>query len=229
MQIYFIAALAGLSSILSPCVFPLLPILIASGTQAAGWRSTFGLPLGMGLSFTLIGLILQLFSMYLFDIPKSYVDTLSAILLILFGLIMLFNALQQQWIRLTHGFSQFFHKKTQNIDASLFKGQFLIGSLLGVAWAPCIGPQIASVAALAAQQGQLHNALVMLVFTISITLPVIVMLFLSKKTLLRHKPQLRLVGAWTKIILGVLLCVWGFMLLFNWDKRLAAMLINTFY
>jgi cytochrome c-type biogenesis protein len=225
MQAYFIAALAGISSILSPCVLPLLPILIASGTQAAGLRSTFGLPLGMGTSFALIGLLLQISSGYLFGISKNHLDTISAILLIIFGLLMLMNILQQKWVLLTHGFSNFFYQKTQTIDASLFKGQFLIGALLGVAWMPCIGPQIASVLTLALQQNPLKSALLMLIFTISITLPVILMLFLSKKTVLRNKNNLRLIGYYAKIILGILMCAWGIMILFHWDKRLASFLL----
>jgi cytochrome c biogenesis protein CcdA len=227
MLTYLFALLAGVLSILSPCILPLLPILISSGSQAGGWRSVIGLPIGMGLSFTCIGIALA-YAGHFFGLDSSKLNIISSILLILFGLVLLINTLQQKWILLTQKLSSIFSDKANNISSSSFFGQFFIGLLLGIAWTPCIGPTIGAAITLASKGQQLwHSAIIMLLFAFGATMPVVFMTFLSKKTFLKYKSSLQSSGRYGKTILGILLVVWGVGLFFDLDKHLSAWLLQV--
>jgi cytochrome c biogenesis protein CcdA len=227
MLTYIFALLAGVLSILSPCILPLLPILISSGTQAGGWRSVIGLPIGMGLSFTIVGIALASVGHFL-GLDGTKLNIISSVLLIVFGLVLLINQLQQGWIILTQKLSNIFSNKASNISSSSFISQFCIGLLLGIAWTPCIGPTIGAAITLASKGEQLwHSAIIMLLFALGATLPVVCMTFLSKKTLLSYKSSLQFGGRYGKIFLGVLLVVWGIGLLFNLDKHISAWLLQV--
>ena len=230
MLTYIFAFSAGVLSILSPCILPLLPILIGSGIQAGGFRSVIGLPLGMGLSFTIIGISLAFIGNFL-GLSSSNLNYISSILLILFGLILLINSWQRGWIILTQKISTLFSEKANNISlisSSSFIGQFVIGTLLGIAWTPCIGPTIGAAITLASKgQNLSHSFIVMMLFAVGATLPVVLMTFLSKKTVLRYKSSLQSSGKYGKTILGVLLIIWGTGLLFGLDKLLSIKLIQV--
>ena len=227
MLTYLFALLAGFLSILSPCILPLLPILISSGVQAGGWHSVIGLPLGMGLSFTIVGIALASAGHFL-GLDGSSLNIISSVLLIIFGLVLLVNKFQQGWIILTQKISAVFSNKANNITSSSFIGQFSIGILLGIAWTPCIGPTIGAAITLASKGEQLwHSAVIMLLFALGATLPVVCMTLLSKKTLLRYKSSLQFSGKYGKIFLGILLVVWGIGMLFSLDKYISAWLLQV--
>ncbi len=223
---YILAFLAGVLSILSPCILPLLPILISSGIQAGGLRSVLGLPLGMGVSFTIVGIALASAGHFL-GLNSSNLNYISAGLLILFGLILLINSFQQKWIILTQKFSSTFSEKANNISSTSFISQFSIGLLLGIAWTPCIGPTIGAAITLASKGQQLwHVAVIMILFAIGATFPVVLMTFLSKKTILRYKSSMQYGSKYGKVILGILLIIWGIGLLFGLDKQLSIWIIQ---
>jgi len=222
---YILAFTAGIISILSPCILPLLPILIGSGVQSSGIKGVLGLPLGMALSFSSIGIALA-YTGHFMGIDSSSLSVLSSIFLIIFGLIICIDKIQKSWINFSQNLSNKFSNLANKVSTNNFLGQFFIGLLLGIAWTPCIGPIIGAAITLASKgQHLLHVALTMILFAVGATLPIILMTFLSKKSLYKFKPRLQFGGRYAKIIFGLLLILWGIILLFNIDKQISAWLL----
>lgn len=146
---YALAALAGMATILSPCILPVLPILLATG--AGRDRCT---PLwiigGFVATFGAGGVLLGVLAASSGELQGA-IRTGSLVVLMLAGLACFWPApferavawMQRQWHRLP----------TRSVtlpDSSAPVGALLIGASLGLAWTPCAGPVLASVLALAA-------------------------------------------------------------------------------
>jgi cytochrome c-type biogenesis protein len=90
-----LAFLAGTLSVLSPCVLPLLPIVL--GTAASEHRlGPVALAAGLALSFTAIGLFVATMG-FAMGLDTDVFRTVSAILLIAVGVLLLVPRLQEQF------------------------------------------------------------------------------------------------------------------------------------
>ena len=78
-----LALLAGVLSILSPCVLPLVPVILA-GAVAEHRVAPLGLAAGVALSFTAIGLFVAMIG-FSIGLDMSMFRTAAAVLLILVG------------------------------------------------------------------------------------------------------------------------------------------------
>jgi cytochrome c biogenesis protein CcdA/thiol-disulfide isomerase/thioredoxin len=139
------AFLAGIVTILSPCILPILPIVL-SGSVGRGKRKPLGIILGFIFSFTILTLFLTKL-VQLTDIPAYTLRIIAAFILLLFGISLFTPAFQTLVEKLFTKLSAFTPKANPNAG---FMGGFVIGLTIGVVWAPCVGPIMASVIALAA-------------------------------------------------------------------------------
>lgn len=140
-----IAFISGVLTVFSPCVLPILPIILASGIDGKIWRIR-GIIVGLIVSFTIASLLLATF-VRAFGIPADTIRTFAVILLVIFGLSMVFPII---WERVQIFIEQ--HWKIQPVQnqSNGFGGGFITGVSLGIVWTPCIGPVLATVATLAA-------------------------------------------------------------------------------
>ncbi|MEC9341594.1 MAG: cytochrome c biogenesis protein CcdA, partial [Pseudomonadota bacterium] len=131
-----LAALAGALSILSPCVWPLVPVVMASAA-ASGRSGPWFLALGLAGSFAVAGTILTLLLLNLGLNPDAY-RVVAAVLLLLVGATLLSKSLGDwlgvQHSRLTGGMAG------SGGGANSAAGQLGVGALLGLVWLPCVGP-----------------------------------------------------------------------------------------
>jgi len=140
------AFVAGLLSILSPCILPVLPIIIAGESKEHFYRPVF-LVFGLTLSFAVMGVLSTLLGAP-FQKNAYILEILSGILFIIFGFLFILGK---------NPFSRFtLLSSLQNIQtgSSLLSGLFL-GILMGFVWIPCIGPQLSSILAMVAIEGSL--------------------------------------------------------------------------
>ena len=96
--------LAGVLSILSPCVIPLLPILIGSA-MSQHRNGPLMLALGLGLSYTLAGVLLASVGLY-FGFNQGWLRDVAAVLLALFGAVLVSTWLQDRFATATTGLSR---------------------------------------------------------------------------------------------------------------------------
>lgn len=140
LGVYGFSVVAGLLSTLSPCVLPLVPILV--GTALTAHRlGPVVLALGLALSFTVVGLFLATVGVMV-GLDQGIFRAIAAGLLIVFGLILLSGRLQQRFVAATSGLSGAGQPLLERISGDTLTGQLLLGLVLGVVWSPCVGPTL---------------------------------------------------------------------------------------
>jgi cytochrome c biogenesis protein CcdA len=221
-----LALLAGVLSVLSPCVLPLLPI--ALGTAASAHRlGPVALAIGLALSFTVIGLFVATIG-FAAGLDTGLFRTISAILLIGVGLVLLVPRLQEQFALAAAPVSNWAGGYTDNFTPGSLAGQFGLGLLLGAVWSPCVGPTLGAASVLAAKGEDLAQvALTMLVFGIGAALPLMLLGFVSREAMMRWRGRLMETGSVGKTLLGVLLIAVGLLVATNFDKRLETVLVDA--
>ncbi|MBI2018586.1 DUF3179 domain-containing protein [Candidatus Daviesbacteria bacterium] len=140
-----IAFISGILTVFSPCVLPILPAVLASGIDG-NTRRIKGVILGLVISFTVASLLLATVVRVL-GIPADIVRALAVVLLILFGVSLVFPII---WERIQIWIERYWHFQPTQNQGSGFWGGFLTGTSLGIVWTPCIGPVVAAMATLAA-------------------------------------------------------------------------------
>jgi len=219
-----LALLAGILSTLSPCVLPLLPVVL--GSAAAEHRlAPAALAAGLALSFTGIGLFVATVG-FSAGIDADMFRFAAAVLLIAIGVVLMVPALQERVAVAASPISNLMHARFGGFAAGGISGQFALGLLLGAVWTPCVGPTLGAASLLAAQGKQLGEvALVMIVFGIGAALPLLLLGMLSREAMLRWRTRAMGLGRGMRLGLGAVLAVVGVAILAGLDKQLEAALI----
>jgi len=153
--------------------------------------------------------------------------TLAALMLITFGLILLSSRLQAHFASATSALSALGNNALSQVRVQGAGGQLLVGLLLGVAWAPCVGPTLGAASTLAAQGSNLPQvALVMVLFGFGAALPLLVLGTISRAALLRYRGRMLTLGSAGKAVLGAILLAFGLMIVSGLDKRVEAFLVE---
>jgi len=221
---YALGFFAGTASILSPCVLPILPILIATALT----RHRFGavaLALGLSLSFAAVGIFVATLGASIGLDPET-LRRVAAALMVLFGLVMLIAPLQAVFARASSRFSNTGQSALGSVSGDGLAGQFLIGLLLGVVWSPCVGPTLGAATTLAAQGKDLgHIAALMVLFGLGAGLPLMILGALSRTARGRLR-SLATVGRATRLALGALFVLLGVFILTGFDRTVETALLS---
>lgn len=220
------ALIAGVLSTLSPCVLPLLPIVL--GAAVSEHRlGPVALAGGLAVSFTAIGLFVATIG-YGIGLDAGSFRVFGALLLITIGVILLVPQLQTQFAAAAAPVSGWTERRFGGIETGGLKGQLALGLLLGAVWSPCVGPTLGAASVLAAQGKDLAQvALVMAMFGVGAALPLLLLGLLSREALLRWRARLMEAGKGGKILLGGLLVVLGLVIVSGLDKKIEAVLVEA--
>lgn len=221
-----LAFAAGLLSILSPCVLPLVPIVLGAAI-AAHPLGAVALAAGLAASFTVLGLLLALVGFGL-GIDAGMFRVTAAAIMIVLGAILVVPSWQAQLATAGGPISSWTDRRVGGIASSGLAGQFAIGLLLGAVWSPCVGPTLGA-ASLLASQGHdlLRVTLTMAVFGIGAALPLILLGLLSRATLMRVRSRLMSAGKLGKGLLGIAFIMIGVAIVSGADKRIEAALVDA--
>jgi cytochrome c biogenesis protein CcdA len=218
--------LAGVFSTLSPCVLPLLP-LVLGGAVAAHRFGAAALTAGMVVSFVALGLFLATIG-FAVGLDGDRIRMVSAALLAGFGVVLLSDALQQRFVLATAGMGNLGNRIMHRISPSGLGGQFIIGLVLGAVWSPCVGPTLGAASLLAAQGKSLGAvAVVMAAFGLGAALPLMVVGALSREVLLHWRSRMLQAGRTGKYLLGGGALVVGALILSGTDRMLETALVNA--
>ena len=165
-----LAFLAGVLSTLSPCVLPLLPIVL--GTAVSAHRAgPVALAAGLALSFVIVGLFVATIG-FSIGLDAGVFRTVAAILLMAIGLVLLVPRFQARFALAAGPVSQWTEQRFGGFSGNGLGGQFGVGLLLGAVWSPCVGPTLGAASLLAAQGENLGSvAIAMLMFGLGAALP----------------------------------------------------------
>jgi cytochrome c-type biogenesis protein len=199
----FMATFAGLASIASPCVLPMVPIIITGTNDDHKYRPLL-IVAGLSFSFILMGVLTSLFAGAVAGIMPM-IEKVVGVVVILFGLTMLVG------INIFKNLT-FFYKAQQFQSKGKWSG-LILGMTLGIVWIPCVGPMLSGVLALVATQGQLASGLILLAFySLGFAIPMLLAGYASQS--IRHR--IRVVNSHpivVRLVSGLLLIVFGYFIL----------------
>jgi cytochrome c-type biogenesis protein len=170
---------AGSLTTLSPCVFPLLPLVLGGGLQ--GHRAApVAMGLGMMASFAVIGMALGALGPAL-GLDADHVRVGGALLLIAFALVMLVPALGERFTRWMLPIASSANAASSKLDAGSLGGALLLGGVLGLVWSPCSGPLLGSALTLVASEGGvLRGGVVLGIFGLGAAIPLVAVAYASR-------------------------------------------------
>ena len=221
-----LAFAAGLLSILSPCVLPLVPIVFA--TAASGHRyGPLALAAGVTLSFVVIGLFVATIGFSL-GLDGATFRVVGAVLLILAGLILALPPLQARLALAGGPIGDWADGRIRRLAMRGFIGQFGVGLLLGAVWSPCAGPTLGAASALAAEGKSLGAAaLTMTVFGFGAALPLALAGLASRAAFVKWRGTLLSGGKTAKAVFGVLFVGLGVAIVTGLDRPVETWLVDA--
>jgi cytochrome c biogenesis protein CcdA len=221
------AFLAGLLSILSPCVLPIVPIVL--GTAVSRHRlGPVALSIGLALSFTAIGLFVATIG-FAIGLDSGVFATAAAIMLVLVGLVLVVPAFQVRFAIASGPLGARAEARFgASADRSGLLGQFGVGLLLGAIWSPCAGPTLGAASLMAAHADRLWLvAATMLAYGVGAATPLLAIGLVSRETLARWRRGMLAAGRGLKQAMGAALLVLGLVMLVGWDKVIEARLVEA--
>lgn len=222
---YGLSLLAGMLSTLSPCVLPIVPILLGSST-ATRPVSALALGAGLALSYALFG-TLAAWGGSAIGFDATIMRNVGAIFIGALGCAMLSPALQQRFATATAGIGKVGNGLIARISLGGGIGQFLIGATLGLVWSPCVGPTLGAAIVMASQGTQLAQvAALMAIFGLGAAAPIAGLGLVSHAAMMKVRGPLMGAGRVGKRLFGVLLLGLALLVLTGADKLLEARLVE---
>ncbi len=215
---------AGALTTLSPCVFPILPLVVGGAVQG-NRLAPLAMGAGMATSFALIGLLLGALGPAL-GIDSEHVRVFGAGLLIAFGLVMLVPVLNRRFTEWMLPIASGANAASARLDGGSLGGALLLGAVLGLVWSPCSGPLLASALTLVASEGgALRGALLLGLFGLGAAVPLVAVAYASRSgfNAARGWVLARIEGI--KKAFGVLILLVGVAILTGADKWLEAQVV----
>jgi cytochrome c biogenesis protein CcdA len=221
-----LSVLAGSLTTLSPCVFPLLPMVLGGAVQGNRWSPVY-MGVGMAMSFALIGVLLGWAGPAL-GIDSEHVRSAGAVLLVALGLAMWVPALSEVFARWMQPLASRAHQTSALLDGRSALSALMLGGVLGLVWSPCSGPLLASALTLAASEGGAANgALVLGVFGIGAALPLVAVAYASRRGFDLAKGWVMGAVDRLKKAFGLLIALTGLAILSGADKWLEAQVLGV--
>ena len=218
--------MAGILSTLSPCVFPLLPLVIGAATSAHR-SGAYWLAAGVATSFTIAGLFIATIG-FAIGLDGDLFRSISAALLVLLGLALLSMTIQVRLGIAAGSLSSAGDRVIRRLSLTSATGQYVVGALLGLVWSPCVGPTLGAASVLAAQRKDLGSvAAVMFTFGVGTTLPMLAVAVLSRTALLRWRQRMLSAGHFGRVAMGLSAIAVGAMILTGVDRRVETTLVNV--
>lgn len=224
--VYGLSVIAGILSTLSPCVLPLIPILVGAALTTHRY-GPLALAAGLALSYAVAGIFLATAGLAI-GLDQIVFRNIAAGLSLVFGLVLISERLQLQFAAATAGLSSGGQPLLERISVDSLNGRFLLGALLGIIWSPCIGPTLGAALILASQGKDLaHVFLVMTLFGIGAAIPLVALGSMSQQAVMKMKSKLLVTGKVGKKLLGALLLLLGVLVITGKDKVFEAWAVTN--
>ena len=223
---YVFGFLAGTLSILSPCILPLLPIVL--GAAASKHRyGPLALAAGLTVSFTAVGLFVATIG-FAIGLDGDIIRQGGGVLLAAVGLVLLVPVFSARLATAAGPASNWIESRLGGVgDGDGLVPQFAMGLVLGAVWSPCVGPTLGAASLLAAQGQSLGQVgLVMLLFGLGAALPLAIIGLASREVLMKWRTRMLAAGSMGKMLLGGFLLLVGLLVATGMDKVLEAWLVE---
>lgn len=227
-----LAFVAGLVTILNPCVLPLIPVIITTALGKSRWGPMM-LAAGLVFSFSTFGLAVIAFG-FSVGVDGEQVRKFAGVLLILAGIVLLVPRLQSALTAAAAPLTAAAHRGLGKLGGGKANGegggaggQFLVGTLLGLIWAPCVGPTLGVAIAAASQGENLFSAfIIFLAFGLGVAASILAFAYGSRKALGTRGKALQKLAKVAKPLFGVSVMLVGFMVLTGLDRALEGFFVE---
>ena len=223
------AFISGVVTILSPCILPVLPIVLAGGSSG-GKARPFGVISGFVLSFSFFTLTLSAIVQAL-GVPADAMRHVAIVLIVLFGVVMLVPSLREFFDRAISRMVSGGGGKAGGVATRKrggFWGGIPVGLSLGLVWTPCVGPIMASVISLAlSQKIDGGSVVVTIAYTLGTAIPMLAVM-LGGRALIAKVPALTRNAGAIQRIFGVVMVFMGVALVFQWDRQIQSAILRAF-
>lgn len=220
-----LAFVAGLVTILNPCVLPLVPIIIATALGRSRWGPA-ALVGGLVLSFSTFGLLVLAFG-FSIGLDERLLRLAVGGLLVLAGVVLLVPRAQMALSAAGVPLSSAGQRMLGRTGGDGAAGQFVVGTLLGVVWAPCVGPTLGIAVAAASQGENLLSAFgIFMTFGLGVATSVLVFAYGSRRALGQRGKALQSLARYAKPLLGGAVLLAGLLLISGFDRMVEAMALD---
>jgi cytochrome c-type biogenesis protein len=220
-----LAYLAGALSTLSPCVLPLLPVVLGSAASAHR-LGPLALGLGLASSFVAVGLFVATIG-FAIGLDADVFRTVAAAIMIVVGGVLIVPLLQTRVAYAAGPVTQWADQWLAGLSAAALPGQFGVGLLLGVAWSPCVGPTLGAASLLASEATDLPRvAATMLVFGLGAASPLLAAGILSREVISKSRARLLSAGQNLRAALGIGFVLVGALIVTGMDKQIETALVD---
>ncbi len=214
---FVFAYLAGLLTLINPCVLPLLPIVLA-GSVSKNKLGPVAMALGLAVSFTLVGFFVYAIAQNI-GLDQDAISRFGAGVMIAFGVILVIPQFERQFSKFAGSMAVGGNKAINQIDDENLSGQVMTGVLLGVAWSPCIGPTLGGAIGLASQgESYFYAFMIMAIFSLGAATIVLALSYGSRELIGQRRNALSSVCQYAKPIMGIALLLVGLAIWFHLDR-----------
>lgn len=224
MELLLVSFIAGVLTILAPCVVSVIPILLARSADGVSRRSPWAVILGLGASIIIFTVLLKATTLLL-GIPQSFWQYLSGGIVLLFGIFTLFPS-TWEWIVLKTRFV--FASQDLLGDASKKRGVWgdvLLGASLGPVFSAC-SPTYALLVAVVLPTQPLVGLINLIVFVAGLSLMLYLIAIFGQKLIKKLGWGINPRG-WFRRSLGVILIIIGLLIVTGTDKQLLGNLVES--
>jgi cytochrome c biogenesis protein CcdA/thiol-disulfide isomerase/thioredoxin len=223
MLLFLISFVAGVLTVLAPCVLPLLPVIVGGSLAQGGrWRA-YTICVSLGVSVILFTLLLKASTVFI-NIPQSFWEWFSGIILILFGLVMVFP---QLWDRL--GFVNLMNRSSNKLLATGYQrnsriGDMIMGAALGPVFSSC-SPTYFVILATVLPASFFNGFLDLLAYAIGLSGFLFIIAIVGQRLVDRLGVTIDPSG-WFRRGIGILFIVVGLTVALGWEANAEAWLLN---
>ncbi|HSC07724.1 MAG TPA: cytochrome c biogenesis protein CcdA [Steroidobacteraceae bacterium] len=216
-----LAFVAGLLTALSPCVLPLLPLVM--GSAARNRYGPAALAAGFVTTFTVLGVLLASLGTAL-GLSDTIVRNISAALLVAAGVLMISHRLQDATGRWLSPLASACAKVSARTDQGV-GAQFFIGALLGGVWSPCVGPTLGAALGLATRSDTLaHAAAIMAAFGLG-SATLLLAAGYASRAVIGQRLRLLQAGESGRLVFGIVLLLVGASVASGADKVIESVVL----
>jgi cytochrome c biogenesis protein CcdA/thiol-disulfide isomerase/thioredoxin len=223
----FFSFLAGFATILAPCIWPLLP-LVLSVSSTGGKKKPFGLTLGVMTSFSIFTLFVSYLERFL-HIDANVFRLVAVVIISLLGISLLFPSVGAKFEAWINNVLQPLQNKLQgNNEGQGFGAGYVAGFSIGLVWAPCAGPILATIATLAATQSvNFQVLLVTLAYAMGLGIPLFLVSLGGSVIFARMRKVTKYTGI-VQQIFGVIMIGVAVLIYTNYDKTIQLKILEAF-
>jgi len=217
--------LAGFVTILAPCIWPLLPIVL-SASSGSGKQRPLGITIGVMTSFTVFTLSISYLEKF-FHLDANIFRLLAVIIIGLLGISMMIPALGTSFENFVNQILSPFQNKLKK-QGTGFGAGYTTGFSIGLVWAPCAGPILATIATLAATQAvDTRVVLVTLAYVVGLGIPLFIFSLMGSRIFGKMRQVTKYTGV-VQQLFGFIMIVAALLIYTNYDKVIQVKVLGLF-